>query len=191
MKRLRLFYVVLLLNLAITGCHRKVVPVVPPPQAQIPIISTMPALPAPALPSVTLASPIPAAQAVAVAPPPPPPTKKVRAHHHRPSKSGATNGANATPEPAPAASGSSPIGQLSAEDTNVNPKQAERTRRLIDAIHKRLKRLPSSEQVARKDDIAAVNAFLAQAKQALNSNDLVGAETLVQKAKIVLDELVK
>lgn len=85
----------------------------------------------------------------------------------------------------------SPIGQLSAEDTNTNPRQAEQTKRLIDSIRKRVKQIPSSEQAARKDDIAAINAFLTQAKQALNSNDLVGAETLANKAKILMDELLK
>lgn len=203
MKYLRLFYVSFLLGFSITGCHRKAEPVVPPPQAQIPIISTMPPLPGPVLSPVVLGEAKPAPPVVAAAPPPEPAKKKVRVHRRRAArKSGAgtspTDTASAaaagagTPVGTPATDGSaSPIGQLSAEDTNVNPKQAEQTRHLIEATRKRLKHLSSSQQAARKDDIAAINAFLAQAKQALNSNDLVGAETLANKAKILMDELLK
>lgn len=196
MKCLRLLFVLLLLSLTVTGCHRKLEPVVPPPQAQTPIISTMPPLPGPPVSPVALNEPKPPAPVVAAAPPPAPPKKHARSLHRRTSKTvvndNAGDSGTSKKEAAAARSGSaSPIGQLSAEDTNVNPREAEQTRRLIETIRKRIKHLSSSEQAARKDDIAAINAFLAQAKQALNSNDLVGAETLANKAKIVMEELLK
>ena len=198
MKYLRLLNVSFLLSLAITGCHKKVEPVIPPPQAQIPIISTMPPLPHAQLSPVELGKPAPPPPVVAAAPPPEAVKKHVRAHHRR--SAGKSESASAAPAPkenpaaeTAAAEGStaSPVGQLSAEDTNINPKQAEETRRLIEATRKRVKHLSSAQQTARKQDIAAINAFLAQAKQALNSNDLVGAQTLAQKAKILMDELLK
>jgi hypothetical protein len=198
MKYLRLVYVSFLLSFAITGCHKKVEPVIPPPQAQIPIISTMPSLPSAEVSTVELAKPAPPPPTVAAAPAPESVKKRVPVHPHRtPVK---TDTPPAAPAPSAniaaetaAAEGStaSPIGQLSAEDTNINPKQAEQTRRLIEATRKRVKHLSSVQQSARKQDIAAINAFLVQAKQALNSNDLVGAQTLAEKAKILTDELLK
>lgn len=198
MKYLRLFYVSFLLGFAITGCHKKVEPVIPPPQAQIPIISTMPSLPAAQVSTVELAKPAPPPPVVAAAPAPETVKKRVPVHARRtPVKADASSAAPAssanTAAETAAAEGStaSPIGQLSAEDTNINPKQAEQTRRLIEATRKRVKHLSSVQQAARKQDIAAINAFLTQAKQALNSNDLVGAQTLAEKAKILMDELLK
>ena len=198
MKYLRLFYVSFLLGFAITGCHKKVEPVIPPPQAQIPIISTMPSLPPAQVSTVKLAEPSPPPSTIAAAPAPKSVKKRVRIHPRRtPSKTDTSSAAPATSAniaaETAAAEGStaSPIGQLSAEDTNINPKLAEQTRRLIEATRKRVKHLSSVQQEGRKQDIAAINAFLVQAKQALNSNDLVGAQTLAKKAKILLDELLK
>lgn len=202
MKYLRLFYFSFLLSFVITGCHKKIEPVIPPPQAQIPIISTMPPLTQAVLAPVELVKPEPAPKAVPAVAQAEPPQKRVRVHHHHTaSKSEATgdnasgasgsSGNTATETAAAEGSTASPIGQLSAEDSNVNPKQAEQTRRLIEATRKRVKHLSSFQQEARKQDIAAINAFLAQAKQALNSKDLVGAQTLATKAKILMDELLK
>lgn len=195
MKYLRLLYVSFLLSIVITGCHKTRRPVLPPPQAQIPIISTMPPLPQPTLAPVQLGKPAPPPVVVA-APPPPPVKKRVRVHHRRPASKPAGEAAtpssgNATTAVAAEGGPASPIGQLSAEDTNVNPKQAEQTKRLIDAVQKRVNRLSGPQVAAHKADVAAINAFLTQAKQAWNSNDLVGAETLAKKAKILLDELLK
>ena len=198
MKHLRLLYVSLLLSIAITGCHRRRVQVLPTPQAQPPIISTMPPLPPLTLPSVVVEKPAPAPP-VAPVKKPVPSTKKKKTHarhrqHHKPQTAPASSapGNSETPgvKPLPA-TGSSPIGQLSGEDTNTSPKQIEQTRQLIESTEARVKNLSVAQQQAHKDALAQVYSFLTQAKQALNMNDLIGAQTLANKANILVDELLK
>jgi enamine deaminase RidA (YjgF/YER057c/UK114 family) len=93
-------------------------------------------------------------------------------------------------EPA-ASSGSALVGQLSAADSGDNPNHTVQTERLIQSTETLLKKVSPQRQAQHKDDVAQVNSFLAQAKQALNMNDLVGAQTLANKAKIMVDELLK
>ena len=66
-----------------------------------------------------------------------------------------------------------------------------RSKRLIDSTEIQLKKLSTQQQAAHKDAIAQVNSFLVQARQALSTNDVVGAQTLANKAKILIDELLK
>ncbi|MHB8303871.1 MAG: hypothetical protein ACYDC6_13705 [Acidobacteriaceae bacterium] len=195
MKYLRLSGLSLLAVFFVAGCHRPGPVPAPPPQAQAPIISTMPAMPALQINPVELAKPEPPVPVVPAAPPPPP-KKRVRRRHipsRKDTNKGPPSGTTAPngTSPPPGGTAMSPIGQLSADDANVSPKQAERTKHLIEATQKRLKWLSATQRNAHADVIAEIHAFLNQAKQSMASNDLVGAQTLANKAKILLDELLK
>lgn len=194
MRYWRLLFVTFLLTFSIAGCHRKPERVLPPPHAQAPTIRAMPTLPPLALKPVQLGQPKPAAP---VAPPPAVPSKKKRSakfrHRRRRSESGnePTESKSATGEAAPSAPATALIGQLSADDSNATPTQAAQIKRLIDSTEGRLKKLSTQQQTKHKDAVAQVNSFLTQARQALSMNDLVGAQTLANKAKILVDELSK
>lgn len=200
MRYWRLFVVSFLLTLTISGCHRRRQQVLPLPQAQAPAISVPPTLPPLTLQTVQLATPKPA-------PPPsqPAPVEQVkkrpeRTRHRRTAhkaepETGATGSktsAAVSGQTSPASStGSSVVGTLSADDSSANPDQTAQTQHLIESTEDLLKRVSARQQAQHKDDLAQVNSFLAQAKQALNMNDLVGAQTLANKAKIMVDELLK
>lgn len=193
MKYLRLFTVSFLLTIAITGCHRRSVQVLPPVQAQAPIVSTLPPMPPLIVPSAQAGEPEPA---VKIAPPTTPATPKknrtAKVHHHRSAHKPETATASTTPVASTtSATNGSPIGPLSADDAVANPKQSEQTEHLIQTTEDRLKKISAGEQAAHKDAIAQVQSFLTQAQQALSMNDMVGAQTLANKAKILLDELLK
>jgi len=207
MRYLRLISVFFLSIFAITGCHHRPERVLPPPQAQAPIVSTLPPVPPLTFPDVQLAKPKPATPAVeAVAPPKPTITHTERVRHHRAVHKVEPD--TAAPEsPAPAAanpthaepptsavapvSGTSVLGQLSADDATANPNQNVQTQQLIQYTEDRLKKIPSAQQSKHKEAVAQVSSFLTQAKQAWAMNDVVGAQTLANKAKILLDELLK
>ena len=208
MRYWRLLFVSFLLTFLIAGCHRKPERALPPPHAQAPIISTLPAMPPRTLQTVELAQPTPAQPAPPPATTAPPPKKhpaKVRRHRTtpktepetettetRPATTG-TPGTGAAPAtvPPPPASTTTLIGQLSADDSTATPTEAAQTKRLIDSTEIQLKKLSTQQQAAHKDAIAQVNSFLVQARQALSTNDVVGAQTLANKAKILIDELLK
>lgn len=197
MRYWRLLFVSFLLTFSIAGCHRKPERALAPPHAQPPIISTMPPMPPLTLKAVQLEQPKPAppaAPTLATVPPPKKHTAKVR-HHHAASKaeseSEATDSRPATSGAAPSAPATALIGQLSADDSNATPTEAAQTKRLIDSTEVRLKKLSTQQQTEHKDAVAQVNSFLAQARQALSMNDVVGAQTLANKAKIMVDELSK
>jgi outer membrane biosynthesis protein TonB len=198
MRYCRLLVVSLLLTLSITGCHHKPERALPPPHAQAPVIIPPPTLPQFIPEPVILAQSQPAPP---VTPPPvvAPPHKKRAArvrHHHAPAK-GETQGESPETQtaagnaPAPSAPGTAVIGQLSADDATVSPSDASQTKHLIDSTENKLKKLSTNQQAEHKDSIAQVGSFLSQARQALSMNDLVGAQTLANKAKILLDELSK
>ncbi|MEO6830495.1 MAG: hypothetical protein ABI164_11855 [Acidobacteriaceae bacterium] len=212
MRYLRLFVVLFLSTLVITGCHRRPERAVPPPQAQAPIVTTLPPIPPLTFPDVQLVKPKPPAPVVEVVTTPPPPRKHAkRVRHHRtihraesdlasnePAMAGpGAHSADAQPSDSPSnsatlgSSGSSVLGQLSADDATVNPHQNVQTQHLIEHTEVRLKRLSRSQQSRHKDAVVQVESFLEQAKQAWTMNDIVGATTLANKAKILLDELSK
>lgn len=83
------------------------------------------------------------------------------------------------------------MGQLSAEDATATPADAAQTQRLINATQTKLQKLSTKQQKEHKDAVAQVASFLSQARQALSMNDVVGAQTLANKAKILVDELSK
>ncbi len=197
MRYWRLFFVSFLLTFSIAGCHRKPERALPPSHAQAPIVNPLPTLPPLALHDVQLEQSKPVSAAVpphATVPPRKRHTAKVR-HRRTPPKGG--------PETAPtetqpgtsgsgaAASATAVIGQLSADDSTATPTEAAQTKRLIDSTEVQLKKLPTQQRTKHKDAVAQANSFLAQARQALSMNDMVGAQTLANKAKILIDELSK
>ena len=197
MRHLRLLSVFLLSTFVITGCHHKLEQAAPPPQAQAPIVSTLPPMPPLTFPDVQLEKPKPPAPVVqAVVTPPPVKKHRGRVRHRRAvHKTEAETAANEPPTAGSAASapaaGASVLGQLSADDAAVNPHENVQTKHLIDRTEARLKRLSKTQQARHKEAIAQIQSFLAQANQAWAMNDVVGATTLANKAKILLDELLK
>jgi hypothetical protein len=202
MRYWRLFVVSFLLTFTISGCHRRRQQVLPPPQAQAPVVNVLPPLPSLTLQTVQLATPKPA-------PPPaqPAPVEQAKKHPERTRRrqsSHKTESENAAGAPRSSSSGSSTreaasisptnssvVGKLSADDSASSPDQTARTQRLIDSTENLLKRVSARQVSQHKNDIAQVDSFLAQARQALSMNDLVGAQTLANKAKIMVDELLK
>jgi hypothetical protein len=191
MRYLRLLSVTFLLVFIVTGCHHQPVQVLPPPQTQPPIVTTLPPMPPLTFPDVQLAKPVTEAPPVQAAVPPPTEKQPVKHVHHRRirRKSAPVQTATATPPPAPPAT--SVLGQLSSGDATAGQNQAKQTKSLILSIENRLKKLPKSLEENRKTDIEQVETFLSQAKQAWAANDVVGATTLANKAKILLDEITK
>lgn len=191
-----------LLTALIAGCSHKA-PATPPPAAQAPVIpvSTMakdtppPQLPPPQTPKVGPPGPT----NVAAAPQP----KPHRIIHHKPKPADQTP-APATPTQAPAqtpatteqaANGAagdvSPIGQLSEAGESVN---TPRRHQILDDINSTEKGLNDIKRPLSEDEqttAAQVRTFLVKAKDALNQEDLDGANTLVTKAKVLLAELSK
>ena len=101
------------------------------------------------------------------------------------------------PQPAPAqvADGTptdiSPIGQLSAAGESTN---LERRRKLVNEINSTEKSLNGIKRPLNKEEqttATQIRTFLAKAKDALTRADLDGANTLVTKAKVLLDEIAR
>jgi hypothetical protein len=191
MRYWRLLFVSFLLTFGIAGCHRKVERAVPPPQAQAPAIIPLPILPSLIVEPVILAqsAPVPPAPPVEA----PPPTKHAaRIHRRRVStKAEAESESSTHASAASTAPAATIIGQLSADDATATPSDAAQTKHLIDATENKLKKLSTKQQTEHKDAVAQVTSFLSQARQALNMNDVVGAQTLANKAKILVNELSK
>ena len=193
MRYLRLLSVSLLSTFVITGCHHKPVQVAPTRhEAQAPIVTTLPPVPPLAFPNVELPKPKPTPPVVHTEAPPPPKKKNTAKIHrrkrvHKPETTRAAN----QPPPAAPPTAAAVLGQLSADDATANPHQNEDTEHLIEITEKRLNKLPRVEQARHKDAIVQVKSFLSQAKQAWGMNDVVGATTLANKAKILLDEMLK
>jgi hypothetical protein len=193
MRYWRLVFVSFLLTFLIAGCHHKVERAVPPPQAQAPPITPAPTLPPLTSESVILAGATPAAVVPppVETPPPPKPAAKIR-HRRITSKAKAESEPTETPTTVPNATPATTIiGQLSAEDATATPSSAAQTQRLITATENKLKKLSARQQADHKDAVSQVASFLSQARQALSMNDVVGAQTLANKAKILVDELSK
>lgn len=202
MRYLRLFSVALLLSFAFTGCHSRRERAVPPPQAQAPIVTTLPPEPPLAFPNVELPKPKPATPVAKPAPPPQPKPQPVAKVHPRPIKhkaapeksAAATESPSAAGEEADAQTGTiagtAALGKLSADDAAADPHENVQTERLIHRTEARFKKLSRWQRTRHKDAVAQVASFLSQAKQAWAMNDVVGAQTLANKAKILLDEVV-
>lgn len=85
----------------------------------------------------------------------------------------------------------SPIGQLSTAGDNAGtPARGEITKQ-IDQTEKGLSAIKRSLTPEEQTTVTEIRTFLTKAKQALSQDDLAGANTLVTKAKVLLDELTK
>lgn len=189
MQHLRRFSVLLISTLSITGCHHRSKVSFPPPQAEAPIITTLPPMPPLTFPNVELAEPMPLTLPQPATPKlPPVNVEKVRRPHPRPRPEPKEDQAK---QPAKTVTGAVVLGQLSADDATTNPHQDENTKDLIQSTQSRVKQLSGPQQAQHKEALAQIQSFLAQARQAWSMNDMVGAQTLANKAKIMLDELLK
>ncbi len=190
MKSFCLWSTVFVLSCFGVGCSRLHLRHTPPPKVMAPT------LPAPAPQPVTLAPaliipvfqlPLQLAPEPIVQPAPVKPTpKKTRARkvYPRQKKKIVTDNADVP-------SNSSPIGQLFAGDSSANPALRQQTLKLIASTEYRLKTVSNRVAANKHDTIAQIHGFLAQAQQALEINDLQGAQTLATKAKILVDELLR
>ncbi len=195
--------VVTVLVLCLSGCPDKDKTTLPP-QAEAPVlppanmvhIPTLPALPPPPLRDV----------AVATEPPEnPEPVHPRRTTHHKPAApikpAAAVDTTTQTADKgvppvqtqtasAPA-SDVSPIGQLSSGGGDASSPEHQDVEHLIDDTENGLngikRALSSDEQVTSTQ----IKTFLAKAREHLADNDLDGAKTLANKAKVLLEELTK
>ena len=190
----------ILLTAFVAGCRHKT-QATPPPAALAPVVpvSTMakdtppPQMPPPETPKVGP----PTATNTAAAPKP----KPHKIIHHKPKPVDQTPAAGQPPAQTSAtteqaANGAtagdvSPIGQLSEAGESVN---APRRRQILDDINSTEKGLNEIKRQLSPDEqttAAQIRTFLTKAKDALTQEDLDGANTLVTKAKVLLDELSK
>ena len=197
--------VLVVLLMSLSGCETKT-KTAPPPQAQAPILPPSKMVHIPDLPGL----PPPPLRDVVVASAPPENTEPVKPHkpaHRKPSapvqakastpvdapaqttdkpdtatQTQATNGAGADV---------SPIGQLSSTGEAASSQGRQHIERLISDTENGLngikRTLTSDEQLTSTQ----IKTFLAKARQALSDNDLDGAQTLADKAKVLLQELTK
>jgi hypothetical protein len=189
MRQLRLFLLASIVSITVAGCRHQAVQAPPPPQQQAPIVTTLPPIPPLTFPDVQLAKPAPTPAPVTVKATPPPQKPKRKHLHHRRHHTTPSPEEPATKSPADASSATAVLGNLSADDSNANPNQGQRTERLIRGCQERLDHLSPSQQARNAQAIEQIRSYLAQAKQAMSTNDTAGGETLAMKAKILLDEI--
>ena len=184
----------------IAGCRHKT-QVTPPPAAQAPIYppsEVAKSAPAPQLPPPNLLDVKQGSQA----PPTPPPPKPHKTTHHKQKPSDAVQtqaakdaAASTAATTQQAAAGEppemSPIGQLSStsEHSGVPSRQEilDQITTTQNGLNGIKRSLSSDEQLT----VTQIRTFLTKAKQALDQDDLDGANTLVTKAKVLLGELTK
>jgi hypothetical protein len=173
-----------LLPLLLTACFHRAHQVSDQPLAP-PLVEPLPSPPqsAPAdLPPPVITVPgQPAPAATTTAPPPPQETPKPPVHHHKPANAPPQQASNGNP-------GVSAIGELSsggAADSRLQTQDLiASTERGLNAI---TRPLSSSDQKTADH----IRDFLKQAKAALASGDVDGANTLAAKAKVLLGELTR
>lgn len=180
-----------LLPLVLTACFHRTKqlqnqPLAPPIEELEPkIIPPLPSLP---LPVVVLAEqpPAPAIK------PEEPPAKPVKppVKHKKPANAATQQASNAasTPSTANETPGVSAIGQLSSGDSSNLRQQ---TIDSITAIERGLNEIKRSLSDQEKKTVAQIREFLKQARTALASGDVDGAQTLTVKAKVLLGELIR
>ena len=166
------------------GCRHKQLPPVlaVPPQATVPLVPA----PEPSTPPQVASVPVT---------PAPLPDKTVQAKVKKPKRK-----IEVAPEPqaAPpvqiAAAAPPPdlsvVGSLTAGGDEA-PAAKQKASDAIRSVEKRLGEVPSPHQKEGKEGLTRVKTFLRQAKQALDSGDAEGAQTLATKAMVLLDDLLK
>ena len=191
--------VVVLLCL-IAGCKHKT-QAAPPPAAQAPILppstiakdTPLPQLPPPETPKVG-----PPGSDVAQQPPPPKPRQKTTRHKPKPADQPAAQAAkdDADQQPRQQASAGAAAGDV-ADRTALQHwrrRQSAEPARYSGpdyADGKWSERHQAHAQLGEQVTATQIRTFLTKAKQALDQDDLDGANTLVTKAKVLLAELTK
>lgn len=218
MRSLGKTFAVILLGITVSGCSHKT-KATPPPAAQAAPIAPAttyakngppsqlpPSLPAPDLPKI---SP-PAAKPKSTEP-----EKPHKTTHHKSKPSGeqaateqgseqASTSAAAAPASAPPKeqsttevaanhppSDASPIGPLSEAGENIASPRRNQILDDINATEKGLKDIKRPLSSDEQTTATQIRTFITKAKDALNQEDLDGANTLVTKAKVLLAELTK
>lgn len=185
--------VLALLAVSLPGCEKKArttaqpeaqAPVLPP--SKMVYIPNLPALPPPSLPDVAIATTPPETTE---------PAHPHRVSRHRTSAIKADTPSTEKPEqPSATQAGNnaatvSPIGQLSSTEEAVSSQGRQNIEHQITDTENGLngikRPLSNDEQLTSTQ----IRTFLAKAKQALADNDLDGAQTLADKAKVLLQEL--
>jgi hypothetical protein len=191
--------VFVLLLFLLSGCKHKV-NTLPPVIAQAPLlppkpnveVAELPSLPPPPLPNVGPPG--------SDEPKTPPPQKPKRTTHKKPKTTPpagdpAKEPAKETPAQQDASAGEppemSPIGQLSTTGDNTGTPARNEILKQIDDTEKGLSAIKRPLKQEEQTTATEIRTFLTKAKQALSQDDLTGANTLVTKAKVLLDELTK
>lgn len=207
------------LGIAVSGCRHQA-KTTPPQAAQAAPIAPAttyakngtsqpppPTLPPPELPKIS-----PPAKPTSAEP-----TKPKKTTHHKPKpstepttaeQSGSEQQASTTAPPAPASgpakeqnttdvatnnppTDASPIGPLSEAGSSIT---SPRRNQILDEINATEKGLNDIKRPLSSDEqttATQIRTFITKAKNALNQEDLDGANTLATKAKVLLDELTK
>ena len=190
-----------LLLCGIVGCSHKVQSAAPPP-APAKVYTPEELAKARSLPDVPPPEQANVKQQAPEAPPPAPAKpKKPPRRKAKPADSTQTPGVKDTAGPGSATtqeaaagqpSATSPIGQLSSSSDGGSTHSRQEIQEQINKTESGLKeitsRLTSDEQ---HQTATQIKTFLDKAKKALEQEDLDGANTLVTKAKVLLDELTK
>jgi outer membrane biosynthesis protein TonB len=183
----------------IAGCSHKT-KATPPPAAQAPIYP--PSEVAKNAPAPQLPPPNPLNVKKEEAPPPPPPPKPHKTTHHKQKPSETTPTQPAKDAAAPttattqqAAAGEppemSPIGQLSSTNEHGGVPSRQEILEQITTTQNGLNGIKRSLSSDEQLTMTQIRTFLTKARQALDQDDLDGANTLVTKAKVLLTELMK
>ncbi|MFT4111835.1 hypothetical protein [Silvibacterium sp.] len=85
----------------------------------------------------------------------------------------------------------SPIGQITTSGERGATPSEQQIRDSISGTEKGLSDLKRPLSATEKETVVQIRAFLQKARQALQQNDLEGAQTLSTKAKVLLSELTK
>jgi outer membrane biosynthesis protein TonB len=182
-----------LLVLLVSGCAHKNTQVTTQQPLAPPIVDTPPVNPQKPtdLPPPVVTTPQPAQTDASATPPPPPPPKPKRKKPQQPAPS-----TTASQQPAPSttttASNGSPgvsaIGQLSTGDPADVRTQTENS---IADTEKALRDIGRKLDDQEQKTADQITEFLKEARKALTTGDVDGAQTLAAKAKVLLSELIK
>lgn len=182
--KFKVVQVALLLAILPCGCVHKEKAQSQPPLAP-PIEDTPPPKPdnAPVnLPPPEVTVPQGQQPAVTQAAPPPPTPKPAPRHHRQKPSEGTEEAANNAPPEVSAA------GNLSTGDP---ADVGQDTRNSLADTEHRLNTLGRKLDTQEQKTSAQIREFIKQARAALNTGDVDGAQTLAQKAKVLLGELIK
>jgi outer membrane biosynthesis protein TonB len=191
--------VILLLPIFVVGCKHQT-QAAPPPAAQAPILppSTMsqaappPQMPPPQTPEVKLPDKEPEPEKKPEHPlkrKKPSPTKPSTPTTTTPSEAAAASSPPTEQAAVGQPSEASPIGQLSTASDSVNTPPRQKIQDQINSTENGLKRIKTPLNTDDQKTVTQIRTFLDKAKQALGQDDLDGAQTLLTKAKVLLDEL--